>query len=137
MATQITINTEVALPPATVWEYWNSPEHITGWNFASEDWHCPQATNDLRVGGKLVSRMEAKDGSFGFDFEGEYTEVMPHSRIAYRLGDGRHVWVDFNATAAGTAVTCGFEAEDTNPHEMQRGGWQAILDNFKRYAEAQ
>lgn len=135
MKTIITVKATVEVPVEKVWDLWNNPEHIVNWNFASEDWHCPKAENDLRVGGKLKSRMEAKDGSFGFDFEGIYDDVKLHERIAYTIGDGRKVTLDFKSNGASTTITEAFEAEGTNPVEMQRQGWQAILNNFKTYAE--
>ena len=134
-ATKITIETTVSADTKKVWGYWTKPEHITKWNFASADWHCPKAENDLRVGGKYFARMEAKDGSFGFDFEAIYDEVVPQQKITYTLGDGRKMSVSFSANGNETQVTETFEAEGTNPIEMQRGGWQAILNNFKKYAE--
>ena len=134
--TQITVRTEVKAPLEKVWQYWTGPEHITKWNNASEDWHSPTAQNDLRVGGTFSARMEAKDGSMGFDFAGVYDEVRPNQRIAYTLGDGRRVSVDFTSDGKETAVSETFEAEDINSIEMQRGGWQAILDNFKKYVES-
>ena len=105
------------------------------WNAASDDWHCPKAENDLRAGGTFSFRMEARDGSFGFDFGGTYTEVKPQQRFAYTIGDGRKVSVDFAKDGNGTKVTETFEAETENPLEMQRHGWQGILDRFKAYAE--
>ncbi len=105
------------------------------WNNASDDWHTPKATNDLRVGGAFASRMEAKDGSVGFDFGGTYTKVMPHALIAYVMDDDRAVSVIFEQRGKATQITETFEAEKTNSAEMQRQGWQAILDNFKKYAE--
>lgn len=120
-----------------VWQYWTEPEHITGWNFASNDWQCPSATNDLRVGGVFSARMEAKDGSSGFDFSGTYTEVVPYERIAYVMAgeDARTVDVTFTDVGHGILVTETFETETENPIDMQRAGWQAILDNFKHYVE--
>ena len=133
--TPITVEATVNAPIEKVWQYWNGPEHITKWNAASDDWHTPKAENDLRVGGRLWSRMEAKDGSFGFDFEAVYTEVDTHIKIAYTLGDDRKVEVLFTQIPEGVKVTETFDAENTHPLEMQRGGWQAILDNFKKYTE--
>jgi uncharacterized protein YndB with AHSA1/START domain len=133
---KITIEALVAAPVAKVWDCWNKPEHITQWNFAIDTWQCPKAENDLRPGGKLKSRMEAKDGSFGFDFEATYSEVVPLSKIAYTIADGRKVVTHFEDVGGKTKVSTEFEAESENPVEMQRGGWQAILDNFKKYAEA-
>jgi uncharacterized protein YndB with AHSA1/START domain len=132
----ITVENTVKAPIEKVWQCWILPEHITKWNNASDDWHTPFAENDLRVGGKFVSRMEAKDGSFGFDFGGVYDEVKNNELIASTLGDGRKVKVVFSAKGNETRVVETFEAENTNPIEMQRGGWQAILDNFKKYVES-
>jgi len=118
------------------WQYWTLPEHITRWNFAADDWHCPRATNDLRVGGKMNFRMEAKDGSFGFDFEAVYDEVIPQNQISYTMPDGRQATTRFSDWEGKTFVSIVFDAENENPVDMQRAGWQAILDNFKQYAEA-
>jgi uncharacterized protein YndB with AHSA1/START domain len=134
--TKITIETTVNAPVEKVWQYWNGPEHITKWNSAHPDWHTPKSENDLKVGGKFSARMEAKDGSFGFDFWGIYDEVIPNKRIAYTLGDERTVEVNFTETPEGVHIEEIFEAEGQNSVEMQRGGWQAILDNFKKYTEA-
>lgn len=135
-ATKITVTATINAPVAKVWEYWNAPEHIVKWNAASDDWHSPRSANDLRPGGKFETRMEAKDGSFGFDFGGVYDEVEEHELIAYTMGDGRTVRVIFSASGNTTTVTETFDAEDTHSIEMQQGGWQAILDNFKKYTEA-
>ena len=132
----ITVETKVQAPLKKVWQYWTVPEHITKWNQASDDWHSPYAENDLRTGGKFLSRMEARDGSFGFDFGGVYDNVKINELIEYTLGDGRKVSVRFTDNGNETRVVEMFEAEDTNPIEMQRGGWQSILDNFKKYVEA-
>lgn len=132
----ITVEATVNAPVEKVWELWTKPEHITKWNNASDDWHTPYAENDLRVGGRFSSRMEARDGSFAFDFGGVYDEVKTNEYIAYTLDDGRKVKISFQANGGATKVTESFEAEDTNPIEMQQGGWQAILDNFKKYTEA-
>ncbi|MEO6721689.1 MAG: SRPBCC family protein [Ferruginibacter sp.] len=134
--TVITIETTVNAPVEKVWEYWNKPEYITKWCNASDDWHTPRAENDLRVGGNFTSRMEAKDGSMGFDFGGVYTTVNQNESIEYTMGDGRMVQINFTADGNTTKVVESFEAENTNPVEMQRGGWQSILDNFKKYTEA-
>lgn len=123
-------------PLTTVWESFTNPEAIKAWNNASPDWHTPHAENDLRVGGTFTSRMEAKDGSEGFDFSGTYTEVMPEQRIAYAMSDGRRVEIDFIAEGDAVRVIETFDPESENTHELQRAGWQSILDNFKRYAEA-
>lgn len=134
--TRITVQNSIKAPVQKVWEYWSKPEHITKWSNASDDWHTPRAENDLREGGKFLSRMEARDGSMGFDFGGVYDEVKEHNRIAYTMGDGRKVEVDFETRGDETKVVETFDAENTHPVEMQRGGWQAILDNFKKYVEA-
>jgi len=118
-----------------VWEFWTLPEHITKWSFASLDWHTPFAENDLKEGGKFKSTMAAKDGSMSFDFEGEYTLVEKYKAIYYIMADGRKVEINFKETADGVEVTESFDPETQNPEEMQRGGWQAILDNFKNYVE--
>ncbi|MBB3112519.1 uncharacterized protein YndB with AHSA1/START domain [Paenibacillus phyllosphaerae] len=135
--TVITVEATVHAPVEHVWTYWTEPQHITQWNQASEEWHAPRAENDLRAGGKFLTRMEAKDGSFGFDFEGIYDEVRTHELIAYTIGDGRTVTITFIAQGNDTKVVEAFEAEGTNPVEMQQAGWQAILDNFKTYSERQ
>jgi uncharacterized protein YndB with AHSA1/START domain len=132
----ITIESIVNAPIDKVWKLWTEPEHIKKWNNASPDWHTPYAENDLKAGGKFSSRMEAKDGSFGFDFEGVYDEVKTNELISYTLGDGRKVKITFSVQDNKIKVVETFEAEDTNPIEMQRGGWQAILDNFKSYTES-
>jgi uncharacterized protein YndB with AHSA1/START domain len=134
--TTITVESTVAAPVAKVWKFWTSPEHITKWNNASDDWHTPFAENDLRAGGKFLSRMEAKDGSFGFDFWGIYDEVKTNELIEYTLGDGRKVITTFASDGNGTKLMTTFEAEGTNPIEMQKGGWQSIMNNFKKYVEA-
>ena len=132
----ITVEATVKSPIEKVWKFWTAPEHITKWNNASDDWHTPRAENDLRAGGKFLSRMEAKDGSFGFDFGGMYDEVITNKLIAYTMGDGRKAKITFESNGTETKVTETFEAESENPIEMQRGGWQAILNNFKKYTEA-
>ncbi len=133
--TSVTIEATVNAPVEKVWNFWTSPEHITKWNSASEDWHTPSAENDLRTGGKFSSRMEARDGSFGFDFGGVYDEVKTHEVIAYTLGDDRKVKITFSPEGNGTKVVETFEAESQNPVDFQTSGWQAILDNFKKYTE--
>lgn len=132
---KITVETTVAAPVDAVWRAYTTPEDIVRWNAASDDWHTTAATVDLRPGGAFSSRMEAKDGSAGFDFEGTYTEVDPHRRIAYDFGD-RKAHVEFAPVPDGTSVRVTFDAEETNPAEMQREGWQAILDSFARHVEA-
>jgi len=134
-ATKITVEAIIAADKNKVWDYYTNPKHIVNWNFASDDWHCPSAENDMRAGGKYSSRMEAKDGSWGFDFEAIYDEVVDNNRIIYTIADGRKVTIDFEEAGAETKVITTFEAENQNPVEMQKGGWQAILDNFKKYTE--
>ena len=131
-----TVETIVRAPVDKAWRCFTEPAHIMKWNAASDDWHTPRATNDLRAGGKFTSRMEAKDGSMGFDFEGIYDEVVPNRKIAYHMSDGRKVIVTFTPEGDSTRVTETFDPEGTHTLEMQRGGWQAILDNYKKYAEA-
>jgi len=126
----------VNAPMARVWEYFTGPTHIIKWNFASDDWQCPSAENNLVVGGTFNYRMEAKDGSFGFDFGGTYNEIKPNLLIAYTLGDGRKVSVTFASAGDQTNIVETFEAETQNSPEIQKAGWQAILDNFKKYVEA-
>jgi uncharacterized protein YndB with AHSA1/START domain len=133
--TKVTVQVVVQAPVAKVWTYWTEPVHITKWNQASEDWHSPRAENDLRFGGRFVTRMEAKDGSMGFDFGGVYDVVKQHEAIGYTMGDGRRVDITFIDQGNETKVIETFDAEKTNPVEFQQAGWQAILDNFKRYTE--
>ena len=130
----ITVRTTVAAPRTTVWTAYTTPSDIVQWNAASADWHTTAATVDLRVGGAFSSRMEAKDGSFGFDFAGTYTAVVPHERIEYAFGD-RTARIDFTDGPDGVTVTVTFDAESTHSIEQQQAGWQAILDNFKRHVE--
>ncbi|WP_343744127.1 SRPBCC family protein [Chitinophaga sp.] len=134
--TKISVQTIVASDARKAWQYYTQPEHITKWNFASDDWHCPSASNDLRVGGKYNARMEAKDGSWGFDFEAIYSNIDNGKSFTYVMGDGRAADVVFEGQGNNTAVTVTFDAEDENPAEMQQAGWQAILDNYKKYTEA-
>lgn len=134
--TKITIKAIVNALVGKVWEHWTLPKHITQWNTASADWHCPSATNDLQVGGRFSSRMEAKDGSFGFDFGGVYDEVEKNKLIVYTMDDSRKVRTEFSEADGKTAVKTIFEAEEENSIDMQRDGWQAILNNFKRYVES-
>jgi len=133
--TIITVRATISAPVEKVWKLWTDPEHIIHWNYASDDWHTPEAENDLRAGGRFLSRMEAKDGSSGFDFTGKYTRVEQHRQIEYTLDDGRNVQVVFFPNGNITTVTEAFEAEETNTTELQKSGWQAILDNFKEYVE--
>ncbi len=131
----ITVQAIVDAPVEKVWKLWTNTKHITKWNSASDDWHTPKAENDLKPGGHFVFRMEAKDGSFGFDFEGTYDEVKTNEQIAYTLADGRKVQITFEDKGNTTKVVETFEAETENPVDMQKSGWQAILNNFKKYAE--
>jgi len=132
---QIKIQTHIGVRVETIWNAYTSAEDIMQWNRASEDWHCIEAINDLRVGGKFKNRMEAKDASAGFDFTGTYTELEPFKKIAYVMPDGRHVTINFNPKKAATDVEVIFDAESENPIDLQRQGRQAILDNFKFYVE--
>lgn len=135
MSQQITVHVTVRAPIKTVWSYWNEPQHITKWNAASDDWHIPHAENDLRVGGGFKSRMEAKDKSVGFDFGGTYTDVVPEKHIAYVIDDGRKVDIEFMVEGDQVIIHETFDAETENSLEMQRAGWQAIMDRFKSYVE--
>ncbi len=131
----ITIETTINAPVEKVWKCWTTPADIMKWNNASPDWHTPSAKNDLRQGGKFTARMEAKDGSMGFDFGGTYDEVILHKKISFTLEDNRKVTVIFSSLANSTRVVESFETESTNSEELQRTGWQSILDNFKKYVE--
>jgi len=132
---KIIIKATVLADKQKVWEYYTQPKHITKWNFANDDWCCPSASNDLKVGGRYVARMEAKDGSFGFDFDAVYTEINQGQNFTYEFG-GRFATVDFKETDGQTEVTVTFDPETENSIDLQRQGWQAILDNFKKYTEA-
>ena len=132
----ITIETEVKAPIEKIWKHWNEPAHIVKWASASDDWHTTRATNDLKPGGQFTSRMEAKDGSMGFDFGGTYSTVEPMKKIAYTMGDGRKVDIDFISQGNGYKIVEKFEAEEENSLELQQGGWQAILNNFKKNVES-
>jgi uncharacterized protein YndB with AHSA1/START domain len=134
--TMITVQNTIDAPVEKVWEFWTKPEHITQWCNASDDWHTPRAENDLRTGGNFVTRMEAKDGSMGFDFGGVYDDVRNNEYIEYTMSDGRKVKITFSAQGNKTKVVESFDPESTNSLEMQKGGWQAILDNFKKYTES-
>jgi uncharacterized protein YndB with AHSA1/START domain len=134
--TVITVENTINAPVEKVWEFWTKPEHIIKWCNASDDWHTPRAENDLKVGGKFASRMEAKDGSMGFDFGGVYDAVRTNEYIEYTMSDDRKVKINFSVQENKTKVVESFEAENTHSIEMQQGGWQAILDNFKKYTEA-
>jgi uncharacterized protein YndB with AHSA1/START domain len=135
MATIISIETTVNAPVSKVWEYWTAPEHITQWNHASDDWHCPSASNDVREGGTFSISMAARDGSFSFEFSGEYEVVKKYERLEYSISDGRKVKVIFIPNGQATRVLESFEAENTHSVEMQQSGWQSILNHFKRYTE--
>ncbi|PHN02557.1 SRPBCC family protein [Flavilitoribacter nigricans] len=135
MKEKIVVSTTLQADPQKVWNYYTSPEHITKWNFADPSWHCPSASNDMRVGGKYFARMEAKDGSFGFDFEGIYSDITEGEAFTYSFG-GREANVKFNKLGDQTEVVITFDPEQENPIEMQKAGWQSILENFKKYVEA-
>lgn len=130
---KITVETVANAKLSKVWDTWNNPADIKQWNAAQSDWHTTRSTVDLREGGKFLSRMEAKDGSAGFDFEGTYTRIVPQQAIEYRMSDGREVEVEFAERTDGALVKVTFDAETENPPELQRTGWQAILDNFGRH----
>jgi len=132
---KITIGTTIKASVDKTWNSFNSAEHIVHWNFASPDWHCPKASVDLTVGGKFCNTMASKDGSMAFDFEGSYTEIRPNEFLAFALGDGRIVTVSFREENGVTILEETFDAEDENTAEMQRQGWQNILNNFKSYTE--
>jgi uncharacterized protein YndB with AHSA1/START domain len=134
--TNITVETTVQAPVEKVWAFWNEPKHITQWCQASPDWHAPRAENDLKEGGTFTTTMAAKDGSFSFDFGGVYTLVENNKVLKYTMADGRKVSVHFESQGDATHVVETFEAENTHSEEMQRTGWQAILDSFKNYVEA-
>ena len=131
----ITVQASISAKIERVWGFWTKPEHIVKWNFASSDWHCPAAENDLRTGGKFKSTMASKDGKMSFDFEGVYDEVIEQKRIAYSLADGRQVKVVFEELGDKTEVIETFDPENENSEELQRSGWQSIMDNFKSYVE--
>ncbi len=133
---KITVEVSVNAPVEKVWKMWNAPEDITQWAVGSPEWHTPSAQNDLRVGGKFLTRMEAKDGSIGFDFTGTYDVVERHRTIAYTMEDGRKVSITFTAHGATTTVTETFDPESENTPELQREGWQGILNNFKMHVES-
>jgi uncharacterized protein YndB with AHSA1/START domain len=134
--TIITVRASVNAPVEKVWKHWTSPESIILWNNASDDWHTPRASNDLRKDGKFKYRMEARDGSMGFDFEGVYDKVIVNKQIDYTIGDGRKVKITFTTDGKTTDVIETFEAESTHSHELQRSGWQSIINNFKKFTES-
>lgn len=135
MSTKITVSAEIYAPLEKVWDLFTNPQHIINWNFASDDWHCPKAENDLKVGGKSFVRMEAKDGSFGFDFITIYDAVIKGKELSYSMEDGRKASTIFESNSTRTLVTTTFDAEQQNPVDMQQAGWQMILNNFKKYCE--
>ncbi len=132
---KITIEANIAAPSNKVWDYYTQPEHITKWNFADPSWHCPSAENDLRIGGKCNVRMEAKDDSFGFDFITTYTHLELGKGYSYEMEDGRKADVSLEANGDSTNILVVFDPESQNPAEMQKAGWQSILNNFKKYTE--
>lgn len=132
---QITVQVNVAVGIDKVWDYWTNPDHVVNWNFAISDWYCPKAENNLQKGGSFRYTMAARDGSVSFDFAGVYNEVDLNKRLDYTLDDGRKVAVLFENDGNYTTITEIFEAEEINTVELQQGGWQAILNNFKAYAE--
>lgn len=132
----IIVQTIVNAPLSLVWEAWTKPEHIVGWSFASEDWAAKDAVSDLQPGGKFKTTLFAKDNSFSFDFAGTFTAVKDRELIEYDLDDTRHVKITFEETPEGVRVTETFDPEASNPEEMQRAGWQAFMDNFKKYTES-
>ena len=134
--TVLTVQAKVQAPLTFVWECWTSPEHIIHWNNASPDWHTPHAENNLSAGGRFLWRMEARDGYIGFDFSGQFIDIKPLEYIEYNLDDGRNVRISFASDEDSVTITEQFEAETENPLELQQLGWQAILDNFKKYTEA-
>ena len=134
---RITVNTKIKADIDKVWAYWTTPEHITKWNFASDAWCCPKAQNDLKPNGKFSWRMEAKDGSMGFDFDGTYDTIIDKELIKYKMPDGRKVDITFIQNGQEVIVTETFDAEGTNSDEQQREGWQAILENFKKHVESE
>lgn len=132
----IEISCDIESDLSTCWEAWTSPEQIVNWKFANADWHCPSAENDCRSGGSFSWRMEAKDQSMGFDYAGKYSQVEPHHRIGIELEDKRKVSINFEQIGTKTRITEQFEVEDVNSADLQKQGWQAILDNFKKYTES-
>ncbi|KPK10466.1 MAG: hypothetical protein AMJ68_09095 [Acidithiobacillales bacterium SG8_45] len=132
----ITVDVTVKADIDAVWAAWVTPEDIEHWNAASDDWHTPRAEVDLREGGEFLFRMEAKDGSYGFDFRGMYQKIIPLRLIEYNMEDGRHVRIEFVPAADGVKVTETFDPEETNPVPMQKKGWQSILNNFAKYVES-
>ncbi len=134
--TTVTVSTNVSTSLEKAWDYFTNPNHVVNWNFASDDWHCPSASTDLKVGGKMTSRMEAKDGSFGFDLTATYLEVVENEKLVYQLEDSRLVEVIFTQNGDAVDLTQTFEIEDQNSKELQQQGWQAILNNYKKLVES-
>ncbi|NNJ56620.1 MAG: hypothetical protein HKP14_10820 [Bacteroidia bacterium] len=134
-APKITVSIDIQGEINQIWHCWITPEHIINWYYASDDWHCPRATNNFEEGGTFSTRMAAKDGSFGFDFEGIYSKIEEHKSISYILEDDREVTIHFDYKDGTTTITQTFDAEDENPLEMQENGWEAILLNYKIYTE--
>ncbi len=132
---KIQVQATIEASQQKVWDYYTKPEHITQWNFAHPSWHCPSATNDMKIGGRYIARMEAKDGSFGFDFDATYTEINEGNSFTYVFG-GRSATITLVHQDGQTTVTIIFDPETENPIDLQKQGWQAILDNFKQYTEA-
>lgn len=132
---KITVVAIADAPVEKIWSAWNTPDDIMQWNAADPSWHCPSSENDLRKGGKFSNRMEAKDGSFGFDFEGIYDEIETNREISYTLGDGRKVTTLFREDEGKTSIETTFDAEQENDPEFQKQGWQAILNNFINYVQ--
>ena len=132
---KITVTAKISAELQKVWDFYTQPEHITQWNFADPSWHCPSATNDMKVGGTYLARMEAKDGSMGFNFEAVYSEIKEKERFTYGF-EGREVEVIFKSQSEYTEVVIHFDPENENPLELQKAGWQAILNNFKNYTES-
>lgn len=135
-STKIIVETTLLADITKTWNCWTAPEHIVNWNFAADDWHCPKASNDIKTGGKFSSTMASKDGKMSFDFEGIYDEVIPLKKIAYSLADGRQVEIHFESNGNQTTVIETFDPENENPIEMQKTGWQMIMNNFKKYTES-
>lgn len=133
---KVTVEATINAPVEKVWKCWTETNHIVNWNNASDDWHSPKAESEFKVGGKFSYRMEAKDGSFGFDFAGIFDHILVNEQMDYTLGDGRQVFIVFKNNGSSTHISQTFEAETENTIELQKGGWQAILNNFKKYVEA-
>ena len=132
---RITVKIYIKAKLEKIWEYWTKPQHITNWNFATDEWCCPNAENDLKPNGEFSWRMEAKDGSMGFDFKGKYDKIIDKKLISFTMSDGRKADIEFSQNGDEVSVSQTFDAEGTNTDEQQRAGWQAILENFKKYVE--